>query len=116
MSFRTPEMEAEYAEAKKQRTLRKLYEEAPVREFEYWIIVVNRFWHNRKDRFGLLVATKREGGNIWQTTRAEQNELFDVVGPWLDTRFDTLMFNLASMRSVEGTAHGHASILLDEWK
>jgi len=116
MSFRTPEMEAEYADAKEQGTLKKLYEEAPVREFKYWVLVVNRFWHDEKDRFGLLIATKRDGGNIWQTNRLEQNELFDVIGPWIDTRFDTLMFNLASMRSIETNAHGHVSLIKDKYK
>lgn len=116
MSMRTPEMEAEYADAKQQKMLRKLYEEAPVREYKHWVLVVNRFWHDKKDRFGLLIATKREGGNIWETNRDEQHELFDVIGPWLDTRFDTLMFNLASMRSIKRIAHGHVSLLKDEYK
>lgn len=116
MSFRTPEMEAEYQYAKEQKILKKLYEEAPVREFTHWLIVINRFWHDKKDRFGLLVVTRREGGNIWQTTRAEQHELFDKIGPWIDDKFDTLMFNLKSMRSDNNTAHGHISLLQDEFK
>jgi hypothetical protein len=116
MSFRTPEMEEEYRIAKEQKTLKKLYEEAPVREYEHWLLVVNKFWHNKKDTFGLLIVTRRAGGNIWQTTRAEQHELFDTIGPWIDDKFDTLMFNLKSMRSIEDVAHGHVSILKDEFK
>lgn len=114
--MRTPEMEAEYAKAREQKILKKLYDEAPVREYTHWLIVINRFWHNKKDVFGLLVVTRRAGGNIWQTTRAEQHELFDVIGPWIDDKFDTLMFNLGSMRSIDDVAHGHISILKDEFK
>lgn len=116
MSFRTEAMEAEYKRAKEQKTLKKLYEEAPIREFTHWIVVVNRFWHDKKDTFGLLVVTRRAGGSIWQTTRAEQHELFDVIGPWIDDKFDTLMFNLKSMRSVDDVAHGHISLLQDKFK
>jgi hypothetical protein len=116
MSFRTPEMEEEYRIAKEQKTLKKLYEEAPVREYKHWLLVVNKFWHDKKDKFGLMIVTKREGGTIWQTTREEQHELFDVIGPWIDLRFDTLMFNLKSMRSVDNVAHGHVSLLKEENK
>lgn len=116
MSMRTDQMQESFEIAKERGELRKLNEEAWIRTWDYWILVVNRFWHDKKNIFGLMIVTKRDSGNIWLINKDERDELFDIVGPWLDQYFDCMTFNLASMRSNNDVAHGHVDILKDEYR
>lgn len=116
MSMRTPVMDEEYQIAKESGLLVPLFDEAPVREWKYWRLVVNKYWHDKVARFGLMVVLKRECPSIWRIEKKERAELFEDVGPWCDSRFDTFDINLKSMRSIENIPHIHVKLLKEDYK
>ncbi|MES1987273.1 MAG: hypothetical protein V4440_04445 [Pseudomonadota bacterium] len=111
MSLRTPEMEAEYQQAKANGTLVSIVDEVPIREWEYWKLVVNRFWHDEVCVFGLMIVLKRECPIIWQIRDDELRELWRTVCPWMDAKFHSLTINLEAMRSINNIPHIQVYIL-----
>lgn len=116
MTLRTPVTERAYQDARAAGDLKPLAEEAPLREFELWKLVDNRFPHDRHHTLNHLVVLKRDCP-VEHINMLEWEEFWRVIMPWANNSgYDYIKFNLASVRSVNHTPHLHLMTLKREFK
>lgn len=119
MSLRTEETENRYQTARRMGWLKHLASEqrlpgAP--EFRLWLVIDNRFPHDKHHVRNHLVVLKRDTP-IDRISTAEWEEFWRKVVPWAETqRYDYVKFNLSSVRSITTTPHLHLLELKKEYK
>lgn len=107
MTARTEQMEAKYQKAKKDGTLVPLHLEKKLKEWEYWILIDNRFPHDKLNTRHHMVVLKRDCQDIWAITEPELAELYYKILKWADARYHYAKLNFAKLRSVNGILHIH---------
>lgn len=115
MTARTDELEAEYQRARQSGELVPINKETTLKEWDNWILVNNRFPHNKLVVTHLMVVLKREA-SVWQLNKNELNELWYTILPWADTQYDFAKINFSAMRSVKGIPHIHLCTYKEEYR
>lgn len=114
MTVRKPETEQAYQNAKATGDLEPLHLVKPIKEWDHWKLVANRFPHDRLNAKHLMVVLKREA-NIFAITNAELDELWRTVLPELDDQYHYVKLNLAAMRSVANVPHLHVCDFTEDY-
>lgn len=115
MTARTEALEKEYQQARLQGNLTPINEEAHIKEWEHWILVNNRYPHNKIVDVHVMVVLKRET-DLWEININELKELWYTILPWADDKYDFAKLNMSSMRSVKGIPHLHLCIYKEEYR
>ena len=120
MSVRTPEMEARYQRAKDAGTTIPLCDLPAIKEWHYWKLVVNEFYHDKlcTEKHYMLVL-KRKCPDWWQgMTNYEIFEWIRVIMPEVDPKeqgHHFMKINLEAMRSQKDYPHFHVCEYLPEF-
>lgn len=115
MTMRTPELEQEYQSAIRWRKLKDLRYEIPVRVFKHWMIVENRFPHDKIAEVNHMIVLKRACSDLRRIKASEWLELLFIV--WrIKHNYDTFTYNLPSMSSIKNIPHAHLYKLKKEFK
>ena len=107
VSLRTHKDEANYLQAKKTGIAKKpLYEEAPIRTWNNWMLIENRFPYNAVfETFHMLVP--RRGGVVKSSLSSrEREELEDILDELSDV-YDCYMVNYPKKQSIKTHYHIH---------
>ena len=114
MTTRKPETEAAYQKAKATNKLEPLHLIEPIKEWDHWKLVPNRFPHDRLNKVHLMLVLKREA-NIYAITNAELDELWRKILPELDSLYHYVKLNLRAMRSISNVPHLHICDFVEEY-
>lgn len=115
MTMRTPKIEEEYRMAKELGNLIKLYDEEPVLDFKYWVIVKNRFIHDKLAKLNHMVVLRRECPDLRHIKVFEWVELLYIIWQIRDD-YHTFNFNFPAMSSVTNIPHAHLYKLKKEYR
>lgn len=115
MTMRTPGLEEKYQSAITWRKLKDLRKEKPIQDFKYWLIVENRFPHDKIAEVNHMIVLKRECSSLLRLWPREWRELFVIIWRNRD-KYDTFTYNLPSMTSIKNIPHAHLYKLKKEFK
>lgn len=115
MSMRTEFMENNYSDARAGGALKLLYQEEPIKDFKYWMIIANRFPHDKIATVNHIIVLKREAVDLRHIHLIEWVELLKIV--WFVRKdYDVFTYNLPSMSSIKNIPHCHLYKLKKEYK
>ena len=105
MSLRTSATEKAYKTAQRNGTLIPLLQEPWLKEYKYWVIIDNRFPHDKHNTRNHMLVLKRNC-RIGQVKKREWLELPKIYY-LLGHKYDAIKLNLPSMISITDTVHMH---------
>lgn len=115
MSLRTKKTEFEYRFAKKQGTLKPINEERPIYQYKYWVVVYNRFSHDRHHITNHMLVLKRKCPSYLKVRVWEWYELRKIYKQ-LNMKYDKIGINTPRMLSVMDFVHFHLYEFKDKYK
>lgn len=115
MTMRTKTGEEKYQRAIRNNKLTKLYNEKVIKDFTFWMIVENRFPHNKIAKVNHMLVLKRECDGLSFIRFEEWFELEGIMAK-IKHNYDNLVFNFPSMSSIKTVPHAHLYKLKKEFK
>lgn len=109
-TLRTKETQALYDKCLRENTGKDLRDEEVVKEFEDFIIVVNRFPHDRIAKVHHLLVPKRDVASIYNLLPEEELELKYKIEEYIKDKYDCIKRNFPSTISVKSLLHWHLYI------
>jgi len=115
MSLRTEVMEDRYRTAKYLKQLRPLNEETPIYRYKYWVVVHNRFPHDKHHVTNDMLVLRRKCSSILKMRPWEWWELRRIYRE-MSPKYDKIALNFPSMISVPEFVHFHLYVFKDKYK
>lgn len=113
-NLRTAESQARYEQTLALNQGKDLREEEVVHEFEDFLVVVNRFPHDRIAAVHHLLVPKRTVSDIQHLTSEEELELKYEIEDWCRDKYDCVKRNYPSTISVKHLLHWHLYVYKEE--
>lgn len=107
MTLRSKKYESTYQRTIKQNKTRTITSIETIKDFVYWKIVPNDFPYDMVYETSHMLVLKRRASDMSRLDPSELNELIEIKECYINDKYDQIIENLSTKRSVKNIYHLH---------